>query len=360
MNEKIGQTMEEFIEKNQRLVYSICNKYTSRAKLLGWEYQDLVNTGMMGLIKSYHRYDPDKFDKGTVTSITTYAVPMIKGEILRWMRDENPSGLKFTRQAKEAFSSIIKNGLEEEKPEVISERLDIPLFRVYQAIQLMNNKKILSLDQDALDNDGDSVTFSDQQGTEDDQTSMFVQDFLEWLPVKQRKVIELKMKDLTQDEIAEKIGFSQVQVSRYLAKIGDLYEQYLNGDGLVKKHGQGDLNEAKRLLIETELPVEEITKVTGCNENTIKTYAHRLRKKDNQKKIPVIEQKEEVIEQDVPLVTLKPQYQSAVQIMKKILDGQKVVITDEEVKNKIENAISSLGVQYETKVNTEWTISLAV
>ena len=205
---------ESILEHNFNLVRSIVHRFTNR----GYEWDDLFQIGCMGLIKAIER-----FDMTFGVQFSTYAVPMIIGEIRRFMRDDNP--VKVSRPVKELAYRVHRTqeklqGLLGREPTITEVAADLVLARqevvaALEAIQLPS-----SLYANAFHNDGDSVLLLDQIKYCDGQDGAYferlaLKEVISRLPNKERTVIHLRFfEDKTQAEIGIIIGLSQVQVSR--------------------------------------------------------------------------------------------------------------------------------------------------
>lgn len=206
------EAREKLINCNLRLVFSLVQRFQNR----GYELEDLFQIGTIGLMKAI-----DKFDFKYEVRFSTYAVPMIIGEIRRFLRDDNP--LKVGRSLWERAYRI--NRAREEmtgelgrEPSVheVAEALNLPVDEVVaclEAVQLPS-----SIHDTLFQDDGDPILLVDHLGQDeaDEQFErMAVKEVLQKLPEKYRRVIYLRFyEDKTQAEVAELIGLSQVQVSR--------------------------------------------------------------------------------------------------------------------------------------------------
>lgn len=209
------QTAREMIlEHNINLVRSVVHRFTNR----GYEWDDLFQIGCIGLIKSIDRFDM-KFD----VQFSTYAVPMIIGEIRRFMRDDNP--VKVSRPLKELAYKVHRTqeklqGLLGREPTIKEVAADLLLGtqEIVAALEAIQSPS--SLYANAFHHDGDSVLLLDQIKYCDGQDSAYferlaLKEILSRLPPKERTVIHLRFfEDKTQAEIGVMIGLSQVQVSR--------------------------------------------------------------------------------------------------------------------------------------------------
>lgn len=211
------EARKQMIEGNTRLVWSIVQRFSSR----GVELEDLFQIGCIGLMKSI-----DKFDLGYEVKFSTYAVPMIIGEIQRFLRDDGM--VKVSRSIRE-LNFKIRHATDDymkthEKPPSISElaeRLGVTQDEILIAADAMRDPA--SLHEQLFENDGDSITLMDQMRDDKSQLPFDyipLKQMLTKLDKREQSIIYLRyFADLTQTEIAERLGISQVQVSRLEKKI---------------------------------------------------------------------------------------------------------------------------------------------
>lgn len=210
---------ETLVEENMGLVYTIVRRFAGR----GHEMEDLVQIGSIGLIKAI-----DKFDTAFEVKFSTYAVPMIAGEIKRFLRDDGM--IKVSRSLKETAGKACmmreilekRNGreptLEEISAEIGAAREDIVLAMESAA-------EVESLHKTIYQGDGNAIFLMDKleeqrNPNEELLNHMLLSGLLEGLPEEERTLIELRyFEEKTQTEIAKALGISQVQVSRYEKKI---------------------------------------------------------------------------------------------------------------------------------------------
>lgn len=205
---------EYILENNINLVRSVVHRFTNR----GYEWDDLFQLGCIGLVKAIERFDT-KFS----VKFSTYAVPMIIGEIRRFIRDDNP--VKVSRPVKELAYKVHRTqerlqGLLGRDPtigEVANDLCLVPqeVVAALEAIQVPT-----SLYASVFHDDGDPILLLDQiKYCEGEDSAYFeklaLKEILLRLPEKERIVIHLRFfADKTQAEVAEIIGLSQVQISR--------------------------------------------------------------------------------------------------------------------------------------------------
>lgn len=212
------EAMEELVRCNMALVRSIVKKYVNR----GVEYDDLYQIGSMGLVKAVKNFDP-----AYNVRFSTYAVPMIAGEIKRYLRDDGM--IKVSRSLKELagkaaaaqveLSSRLGRdpGIQElaeymgENPEDISMAMDAsrPHISIYEPVY-GDEGDALVMDKLTGSSDGD----------DDALDRIMLQQLMSILEPREQKIIMLRyFRDKTQSEIAASMGISQVQVSRLESRI---------------------------------------------------------------------------------------------------------------------------------------------
>lgn len=201
-------TRDELISNNLGLVHSCANKFRNR----GIEYDDLYSAGCLGLVKA-----ADGFDETLGYRFSTYAVPAILGEIKRLFRDGG--AVKVSRSLKEKSREAVK--LRDElsvslgrEPTVseLSERLGINEF---ETVELLNIA-VPPVSLTATDEEGErQIDIPVDFGEEQIHNSIALREIIGKMPESDRRLIELRYyKGLTQTVTAEKLGLSQVQVSR--------------------------------------------------------------------------------------------------------------------------------------------------
>ncbi|ARK29514.1 RNA polymerase sporulation sigma factor SigF [Halalkalibacter krulwichiae] len=205
------------VNRNTRLVWSVVQRFMNR----GYEADDLFQIGCIGLIKSV-----DKFDLSYDVKFSTYAVPMIIGEIQRFLRDDGT--VKVSRSIKELGNKIRKMKDEMTKslgrtPTVneIAEQLEITPEEVVFAGEA--SRSLSSIHETVYENDGDPITLLDQIADQS-ETKWFdkiaLKEAIRDLDERERLIVYLRYyKDQTQSEVAARLGISQVQVSRLEKKI---------------------------------------------------------------------------------------------------------------------------------------------
>lgn len=206
---------EALIAGNLRLVLSVIQKFTGR----GENMDDLFQVGCIGLIKAIDNFDSEAHD----VRFSTYGVPMIAGEVRRYLRDN--SSVRISRslrdtayrvlQAKERF--IAENGREPNESE-IAEILEIRREDVVFAMEAISDT--VSLNEPVYSDSGDSVCIMDQVKDTKDTDEHWLEkialnDAVDHLGNREKQILALRYMDgKTQMEVASEIGISQAQVSR--------------------------------------------------------------------------------------------------------------------------------------------------
>ncbi|TEB10068.1 RNA polymerase sigma-F factor [Pelotomaculum propionicicum] len=203
---------DKLVNCNLKLVFNIVKRFQNR----GYELEDLFQIGCIGLMKAI-----DKFDLSYDVKFSTYAVPMIVGEIRRFLRDDSP--VKVSRSLKETaykiqqVRSLLTSRLGRE-PSVGEVGAEMSLSREEVVNALEATQSPTSIYETLHQDDGDPIYLLDQlKGEENDDAleSISIKDLLDNLPERDQYIIKMRFfEDKTQSEIAGKLGLSQVQVSR--------------------------------------------------------------------------------------------------------------------------------------------------
>ena len=205
---------DELIEGNLKLVLSILRNYSNRTDNM----DDLFQIGCVGLIKAI-----DNFDLSHEVKFSTYAVPMILGEVKRYLRDN--SSIRVARSIKDiAYKSLqakeqLTNELGKEPTiEMIAQKLGLTEYEVTNALDSM--KDTISMFEPIYNDGGDTIYLADQ--LEDKNNSMYsiddkmaLREALKSLNTKEREIIIKRyIIGKTQMELAREFGISQAQISR--------------------------------------------------------------------------------------------------------------------------------------------------
>ncbi len=205
---------EEFIRGNLRLVLRVIQRFYNR----GENADDLFQVGCIGLIKSI-----DNFDVSLGVQFSTYAVPMIIGEVRRYLRDNSPMrvsrSLRDTAyRALQVREALTRQRGQEPTIEEIAKELDLPKEDVVFALDAIQDP--ISLYEPVFHDDGDTLYVMDQIRDEKNTHEDWLQhialgEAMEQLDEREQKILQLRFfKGKTQMEVSEEIHISQAQVSR--------------------------------------------------------------------------------------------------------------------------------------------------
>ena len=221
---------DKFLIANMRLVLSMVGRFPHASE----SADDLFQVGMVGLLKSL-----ENFDVNLGVRFSTYAVPMVIGEIKRYLRDRTtikvPRNLRDTAyRALKARENMIKNSAFEPNMMEIAEEIGVPEREVACALDAVSEP--LSLHDSVFSDDEDSVEIGDgladaKENAENWSEKIALFEALKLVPERELNVIILRYFDgKTQVEISEMIGISQAQVSRLeksaIAKLKDVLVDY--------------------------------------------------------------------------------------------------------------------------------------
>ncbi len=201
------------ISGNLRLVLSVLQKFISR----GENPDDLFQVGCIGLMKAI-----DNFDVSQNVRFSTYAVPMISGELRRYLRDNNPIRVSrslrdLAYKAMQAKEKLMKENQKEPTVEQIAKEIDANRSDVVLALESISDP--ISLYEPVYSDSGDTLYVLDQVGDKSDDESWLdeisLKEAINLLLPREKKILFLRFfKGKTQVEVANSIGISQAQVSR--------------------------------------------------------------------------------------------------------------------------------------------------
>lgn len=209
---------EKLIAENSPLIKSVIKRFASK----GIEYDDLYQLGSLGFLKAINN-----FDKSFNVKFSTYAVPMIAGEVKRFLRDNGV--MKISRSVKTLsfkISAFVEKfvAINEKSPtiEEIADHFKVDVQDVVFAME--SNKQILSLSTDVSDGDGKGITLEEKIANDDNNDNVIdnilLYKSISKLNEREKKIIMLRyFRDKTQKEVASVLGVSQVQISRLENKI---------------------------------------------------------------------------------------------------------------------------------------------
>jgi len=217
------EARDRLVTENMGLIWSIVRRFSGR----GYELEDLFQIGSIGLLKAI-----DKFDTSYEVKFSTYAVPMIQGEIKRFLRDDGmvkvsrtlkENGWKIKKAAEQLAFQLGRDATLEE----IASTTELSVEDIILAMEA--NEEVESIYRTVYQGDGNEIYLLDkiESGEEDTpgQTEqllnhMMLEQLLNELSKDEKKLIMMRyFKEKTQTEVAKELGISQVQVSRLEKKI---------------------------------------------------------------------------------------------------------------------------------------------
>jgi len=203
----------QLVEGNLRLVLSVVQKFANR----GENPDDLFQVGCIGLMKAI-----DNFDISQNVRFSTYAVPMIIGEIRRYLRDNN--SIRVSRsmrdtayKAMQTKEELINRDLKEPTVEQIAKEMGINKAQVVTALEAIVEP--MSLYDPVYSDSGDTIYVMDQIGDKSSDTDWIeeiaIKEAVERLDAREKRILSLRFfNGKTQMEVSKEIGISQAQVSR--------------------------------------------------------------------------------------------------------------------------------------------------
>ena len=227
---------EKLVMSHLNLVRFIANKFKNR----GEPIDDLVQVGYLGLLKAIDRFDPSRG-----LEFTTFATPTIMGEIKRHFRDKGWS-VRVPRRLQELSAKVNQatdtlTSQLQRSPTVaeIADYLDATVDEVLEAMESSSAYSSVSLETPSGTDDDDTPSVIDRYATEDSDLAftddrIIIEEALASFSPREREVIEMRfLKGMTQIEIAEKLGISQVQVSRLLRRTLKKIQDKIDPEGVM-------------------------------------------------------------------------------------------------------------------------------
>lgn len=213
---------EKIVSDNEGLVWSIARRFMGR----GYDLDEIFQIGCIGLLKAI-----DRFDSEYQVQFSTYAVPLISGEIKRFLRDNGmikvsrilkQNGYKISKAREELNARLCREATLDE----IAHATDLSIEEIVMATEA--NREIESIYQTVYENEGSEMYLVDKfvdegkSGLESEEimNRMLVAQILDSLAERDKKLIEMRyFQDKTQTQVAKEMGISQVQVSRMEKKL---------------------------------------------------------------------------------------------------------------------------------------------
>ncbi len=225
---------DELIFRHLDLAKALARRFMGRGEPL----EDLIQVAIYGLINAIDRYDPERG-----TKFETFAYPTILGELKRHFRDtawamQLPRGLQELNQKAYKLVDILTQKLG--RPPTMTElaqELGVSEEQVIEALEAANAYETLSLEQEVLTDEDDRpqpleelVTLMEDEAMERWEKRQLIEDAMKVLDERERKIVEMRFfEDLSQTQIAQRLGISQMHVSRLLRRALQKMQAYLRG-----------------------------------------------------------------------------------------------------------------------------------
>ena len=229
---------EKLVMSHLNLVRFLANKFKNRGEPL----DDLMQVGYLGLLKAIDRFDPSRG-----LEFTTYATPTILGEIKRHFRDKGWS-VRVPRRLQELSAKVNQTTDElttklQRSPTVqeIADHLDATVDEVLEAMESSSAYSSVPLEGASSQEGDEAPSILDRYASEDNALAftddrLVIEDALQSFSPREREVIELRfLQGMTQIEIAERLGISQVQVSRLLRRTLKKIQDKIDPEGVMSR-----------------------------------------------------------------------------------------------------------------------------
>ncbi len=232
------EAREKLVMSHMNLVRFLANKFKNRGEPL----DDLIQVGYLGLLKAIDRFDPSRG-----LEFTTYATPTIMGEIKRHFRDKGwsvrvPRRLQeLSAKVNQATDALTTELQRSPKIEEIAEYLDATVDEVLEAMESSSAYSSVPLEGTGSNDNDDAPSVLDRYATEDSALNftddrLVIEEALKGFSPREREVIDLRfLQGMTQIEIAEQLGISQVQVSRLLRRTLKKIQDKIDPEGVMSK-----------------------------------------------------------------------------------------------------------------------------
>lgn len=232
------EAREKLVMSHMNLVRFLANKFKNRGEPL----DDLIQVGYLGLLKAIDRFDPSRG-----LEFTTYATPTIMGEIKRHFRDKGwsvrvPRRLQELSAKVNQATDVLTTELQRSpKIEEIAEYLDASVDEVLEAMESSSAYSSVPLEGTGNNDNDDAPSVLDRYAAEDSALNftddrLIIEEALKGFSPREREVIDLRfLQGMTQIEIAEQLGISQVQVSRLLRRTLKKIQDKIDPEGVMSK-----------------------------------------------------------------------------------------------------------------------------
>lgn len=199
------------------LVYEVCKYYAAWGYRLGFDYSDLIETGFIGLINAFDRFDPQKYK----VRFSTYAFPLIRGEIQNLLSNHN-AGLKYSLETKRLAWKIYEKNMESDSVNRICEHFSVERQQVNDSLHFLRNEHLESIEVIGLT----ALDAHSSLSVEDDHTAILVEGFFLELTEEESFMVRESMLDKSQLEISKLAGVSQACISKRMNKVKMKYLAY--------------------------------------------------------------------------------------------------------------------------------------
>lgn len=229
---------EKLVMSHLNLVRFLANKFKNRGEPL----DDLVQVGYLGLLKAIEGFDPSRG-----LEFTTYATPTILGEIKRHFRDKGwsvrvPRRLQeLSAKVNQATDTLTTQLQRSPTIEEVADYLDASVDEVLEAMESSSAYSSVPLEGTGSSEGEDAPSIIDRYASEDNELSftddrLVIEEALQSFSPREREVIELRfLKGMTQIEIAQQLGISQVQVSRLLRRTLKKIQDKIDPEGVITR-----------------------------------------------------------------------------------------------------------------------------
>ena len=220
------EAREKIVVDNMGLIWSVVKRFTNR----GYDPEDLFQIGSIGLMKAV-----DKFDLSYDVKFSTYAVPMITGEIKRFLRDDGM--IKVSRSLKEnaykirqAMESFSMEHQREATLDELAQKMNLAREEIVVAMEA--NKDVESLHQPTYQGDGSEILLMDRIPREENEEErvlnhVILEESMKELAPEEKKLIEYRyFQGKTQQEIAKEFGVTQTRVSQIICNVRKRVQTY--------------------------------------------------------------------------------------------------------------------------------------
>lgn len=218
-------TKDTIIHEYENMVHYYSQKRRKYAASIGFEYQDLVAEGFIGLLKAFEAFDERKGFK-----FSAIARHYIFGEIRKSYRDRGDTGANYSRQIKEFAYRIQKEELEGKAVEDIVKETGIKNHHVSRALDYSRNRTPARFDAVIQQDDGSGVTLWELYSEPTDPSKEDVEEFLQGLDLREEVVARMLIDGEPQRVISKVLSISQMQVSRTKSIIKEKYLVFKDGE----------------------------------------------------------------------------------------------------------------------------------